>query len=46
MSITSAISLSIFNVFRERLVIEKYVGPIDDKNFARNVDFINPLARA
>ena len=36
----------IFNVFHERSFIEKYMGPLDGKNVARNVDFINHLAGA
>lgn len=33
----------IYNAFRDKKVLEKYVGPLDGKNTERNVDFIYSL---
>lgn len=35
----------IFNVFKERLVLEKYIGPLDGNNVQRNIDFINSILK-
>ncbi|SDM88117.1 hypothetical protein SAMN05421813_12716 [Daejeonella rubra] len=33
----------IFDLFLNKKVMEKYIGPLDGKNTARNIDFINSL---
>lgn len=33
----------IYDAFKQKEVMEKYIGPLDGKNLQRNVDFINAL---
>ena len=34
----------IYDAFRQKKVLEKYVGPLDGRNTARNTEFIYSLA--